>query len=292
MAFMEKTEESLKTLSSAPGKAQRPAPIVSFARVEKKFMLPPGAYDRLMEKAGERLRPDLYGISDIRSLYFDTETGYVARFAQSKPLFKEKVRVRRYGPAASGSDEAFLELKKKCDGIVYKRRARMTIDEAMAMCASHRVPDTLALREHEAGDPDAQILSELAFTLGWFERMGGLEPHMLISSSRRSFAGTSDDLRLTFDFEVLWREDDLDLTAPLGGNALLRPGEVLLEVKAPRVMPLWLADALTEVGAHATSYSKYGNAFLVSEAQRHRRPRSAQRDRAGATSNAQGVRKR
>lgn len=45
-----------------------------------------------------------------------------------RPVYKEKLRVRSYGiPGESSS--VFVELKKKYDGIVYKRRVTMALTE-------------------------------------------------------------------------------------------------------------------------------------------------------------------
>jgi hypothetical protein len=235
---------------------------VSFKRVEKKFMLPPGAFEQLMGLAEGLVRPDEFGVSDIRSLYLDTPSSYVARYQQTHPLYKEKVRVRRYGPAASGADAVFVELKKKFKGISYKRRVKMSVDEAAAFVARGERPASVLNREGDGGRTDRQILEELAFTMRRYEPLGGLKPAMLVRSSRQSFAGVDDaGLRLTFDLEVWYRTRNLDLLAPADGMPLLDPGCVLLEVKAPRVMPKWLADALGQVGATATAYSKYGRAY-------------------------------
>jgi hypothetical protein len=238
------------------------APIVSFKRIEKKFMLPPGAFDRLMAGARGHVRPDEFGVSDIRSLYLDTPDGWVARYQQTHPLYKEKVRIRRYGPAAGPDDAVFVELKKKYKGVSYKRRVKTTVAEAMALVATGARPATVLAREGASGRQDRQILEEIAFTLERYRPLGGLLPAMLVQSHRQSFAGTDGDgLRLTFDFDVTYRTHDLDLLAPEGGRQLLSPGSVLLEVKAPGAMPLWLAHGLGSVGATATAFSKYGRAY-------------------------------
>ena len=56
---------------------------------------------------GERYR--------VRSLYFDTPNLVLARRSAEKPAYKEKLRLRSYGPA-SGETPVFVELKKKYRG--------------------------------------------------------------------------------------------------------------------------------------------------------------------------------
>ena len=108
-----------------------------FKRVEMKYVLPPDRMSTVREAMEGRMALDRYGLSEIRNLYCDTPSWILARRSIEKPVYKEKVRVRSYGPA-SGEDTVFLELKKKYDGIVYKRR----------MAGIHH----RALRESEADD--------------------------------------------------------------------------------------------------------------------------------------------
>ena len=101
-----------------------------FKRVEMKYVLPPDRMSAVREAMEGRMALDRYGLSEIRNLYCDTPSWILARRSIEKPVYKEKVRVRSYGPA-SGEDTVFLELKKKYDGIVYKRRMALPCTEAM-----------------------------------------------------------------------------------------------------------------------------------------------------------------
>ena len=68
-------------------------------------------------------------------------------------------------------------------------------------------------------------------------------------------------MRLTLDREILWRAEALDLRCGAWGEALLEPGQVLMEVKIANAAPLWLAEALSENGIFPVSFSKCGRAF-------------------------------
>jgi hypothetical protein len=72
-------------------------------------------------------------------------------------------------------------------------------------------------------------------------------------------------LRVTFDSNLLWREEDLWLSSGVWGNPLLRQNETLMEIKIPGNMPIWLSHILDELEIYPTSFSKYGNAYLQSE---------------------------
>ena len=66
---------------------------------------------------------------------------------------------------------------------------------------------------------------------------------------------------MTLDREILWRTEALDLRRGAWGEALLEPGQVLMEVKIANAAPLWLAEALSENGIFPISFSKCGRAF-------------------------------
>ena len=75
------------------------------------------------------MRPDEYGHSTICNIYFDTPNYLLARLSGEKPVYKEKLRLRTYGVPKAESP-SFVELKKKYQGIVYKRRIVMPYGEA------------------------------------------------------------------------------------------------------------------------------------------------------------------
>lgn len=216
-----------------------------FKRCEAKYLLDPGQRERLLRVMERRMVPDEYGASTIRSLYLDTSTLLFARRSAEHLLYKEKLRIRSYA-ASRPEDEVFLELKMKHDGIVYKRRCRMALRDAVALCAGRRVPKS-------------QVQEEIAYTA---MREGGVAPSAFIGYEREAFFGTDDrDLRLTLDCHVRARWTALDLVSA-EGEELLDPGSSLLEIKSPKAMPLWLVEFLSREQLRKTSFSKYGQACL------------------------------
>jgi hypothetical protein len=99
-----------------------------FARIEEKYLISYATADTFVRAFGAALVPDEYGETSIRNLYLDTPERLLIRRSMEKPRYKEKLRIRTYGTVASDEHPAFLELKKKFNGQVYKRRARMTLD--------------------------------------------------------------------------------------------------------------------------------------------------------------------
>ena len=218
----------------------------SFRRKEVKFLMTAAQATRLLERIGDRIEPDAFAHSSISNLYYDTPDWLLIRRSLQKPDFKEKLRLRCYRTPTDGS-EAFLEIKRKVEGIVYKRRACLPYGEA---AESLRLGEILR---------DGQVFREIEWM---YHLYPGLAPAMMIAYERDSFRGIEDpELRLTIDSEIRWRTERPELTAGSGGQMLLSPDMRLLEIKIPGVMPLWLAQALNECGIFRTSFSKYGRAY-------------------------------
>ena len=170
----------------------------------------------------------------------------MVRRSLEKPQYKEKLRLRSYG-IPENDTLVFPEIKKKAQGIVYKRRVSM--------------PYAQAARYLAGGTPGGggQIFHELDWMLASYNT---LAPRVFLSFERDSWKGVEDpSLRLTLDRQILWRTSDLDLRMGAWGESLLEQGQVLMEVKITNAMPLWLADALSENEVFPVSFSKYGRAF-------------------------------
>ena len=82
-----------------------------FERREIKFLLTP-QQRRILEQAMHgRMRPDEHGESTICNVYYDTPDYLLIRRSREGGIYKEKIRMRSYGPAYD-NDSVFLELKK------------------------------------------------------------------------------------------------------------------------------------------------------------------------------------
>lgn len=217
-----------------------------FKRYEKKYCLTKAQQQALLQGMQPYMQKDAYGQYTICNLYYDTDDWRLIRTSLEKPLYKEKLRVRSYGtPAPDGN--VFVEIKKKYDGVVYKRRITARADEA----------DFLV-----SGFCPAGQLGQIGREIQWFQQRNRTRPKVFIGYDRLAFAGIDDpELRITFDTNIRWRTTDLDLRCgdygvPLGGY-----GDVLMEIKIPGTAPLWLAHLLSEAGVFSTSFSKYGSCY-------------------------------
>ena len=219
-----------------------------FERVERKFLLTPSQYEGLMRVLPEYMQADQYGESTILSLYLDTADSLLIRRSLEKPVYKEKLRLRSYGVPGDG-DNVFLEMKKKVQGVVYKRRICLPPDRAMACLAQGTIP--------AAG---GQIGREIAYML----RRYRLRPAVLLAYDRTAYTElepSPNQLRITIDRDIRNRQTDLDLRLGAAGESLLAPGMRLMEIKTAHAIPLWLCAALDQNEIRPTSFSKYGRVY-------------------------------
>lgn len=213
-----------------------------FQRYEKKYVMTKTQYDGLLEKIAPYMELDAYGKHTICNIYYDTESYELIRTSIEKPSYKEKLRIRSYGVADKDSN-VFLELKKKVNGIVYKRRVCMNYQDAMKYLESRYVP------------VKSQILKEIDWFLDWYHPT----EKIFIAYDRMAYIGKeNENLRMTFDFAIRWRKEQVDLTAGDYGEEILKDDEVLMEIKIPMAMPVWMSDVLNELEIFPVSFSKYG----------------------------------
>ena len=103
----------------------------TFQRIEKKYPVSAEKYEELRRRLEMHMRVDEYGESQICNIYYDTPHSALISLSIDRPkeaAYKEKLRVRSYG-VPGPDDKVFVEIKKKFDGVVYKRRAVMTLRE-------------------------------------------------------------------------------------------------------------------------------------------------------------------
>jgi len=217
-----------------------------FKRYELKFLLTAEQKARLLPELEKHMLLDKYGRTLIKNLYFDTDTYRLIRRSLEKPDYKEKLRIRSYGDTSPDST-VFVELKKKYDGVVYKRRIPMEERAAMAWFRDWENP------------PESQIAEEIRYFAGYYET---LHPTVYLSYEREAYyCKDGGDFRLTFDDNILCRQDNLSLCSANYGTPLLPKNNVLMEVKCPGGMPMWLTKWLSREKLYKTSFSKYGTAY-------------------------------
>lgn len=219
----------------------------TFKRYELKYLLTLEQKNAITNAMRQYMALDKYGRTVIRNLYFDTDSYRLIRHSLEHPVYKEKLRIRSYGLIPEDG-QCFVELKKKYDHIVYKRRLTMPQNATLCWLAG----DTSLV-------PNCQIGQEIEYFRQYY---GFLHPTVFLSYAREAwYSLDGSDFRVTFDDDILCRQDNLSLSKEPGGTSLLLEGKVLMEIKTSGGIPLWMTHFLTENHIFKTSFSKYGTAY-------------------------------
>lgn len=228
--------------------------IRTFQRNELKYQLDRVQYQTLWRILEPHMMPDEHGIDGsymVYSLYFDTDDDEIVRQSSASPVYREKLRMRCYTLPKGLDDVVYLELKRKLDGVVSKRRATLRLGEADHFLASRKIPDSLT-------GLDRQVLREIA---AFLERRPA-RPKVFLSYERQALHGRDDpEFRITFDRNILARRDHPDFRAGDFGTELMGDDCFLMEIKICGAMPLWLSSALSRLGLFSSGFSKYGEEY-------------------------------
>lgn len=238
-----------------------------FKRKEMKYLLDGDQRHILDAAIAKHMVAGEFGETKIASLYYDTPDFALIERSLDKPLYKEKLRLRVYGDLSPRAS-AFVELKKKFKGIVYKRRVMLSLPAAQAFLAGMHYEEAcrafpLSDREMQAqalSSHSIQIAREIACAI---QRYEGLAPSFLIVCARSAYEATDgSELRITFDANLACNYEARSFMQTSAAVPLLKPGESIMEVKNAGPLPFWLLHALGEASAYPQSFSKYGHAYM------------------------------
>lgn len=221
-----------------------------FVRKETKYLLTKKQFDSFInDLIINNMKIDEHGLHTILSLYFDTNEYKFIKHSMTKPIYKEKFRVRSYG--IPGDNEIiFLEIKKKVNGIVYKRRISMEYEVYCTWQESGFFPEKL-------------VNNQIGMEISWlFRQHTDLVPKVLIAYDRLSlFIEDDSEFRVTFDQNIRYRNQNLVLANGSHGEIVAPELDVLMEVKAMGSYPLWFVELLNKYGVRKSSFSKYAQTF-------------------------------
>ena len=216
----------------------------TFKRKEKKYLLDLGQYEQLLGKIRPYVNKNKFFQTDIYSLYYDTDDNKLIRRSIEKPFFKEKLRLRGYGNVDL-NDMVYIELKKKYDGVVYKRRTKTRHVDAL---------NQIGICKYE----DEQIGKEIKYFIEYYH---GLHPSYFIGCNRTSYNAKEDEkFRITFDKDIVYRNSRLFLGRDEQDKELT--DKIVMELKGDKSMPLWLSHILDDLKIYPSSFSKVGTAYL------------------------------
>lgn len=218
-----------------------------FKRYELKYFLTTKQYNELKLAMDNHMKMDMYGRHTINNIYFDTPDFLLIRRSIEKPCYKEKLRVRCYGKFTPDST-VFVEMKKKFDGVVYKRRLILPQNEAFDF-----------LIDSKPLEKQTQIAKELSYFMEHYET---LAPAIVLSYDREAYFGLENpDFRMTFDHDIRINTSDIHFGTDSEFTRILSDDVVLLEVKTGMGIPLWLSDFFSAHHIYKTSFSKYGTSY-------------------------------
>ena len=219
----------------------------TFQRNEKKYLLDQPQYEQILKDLKPYMEEDRFYQSKICSIYYDTDSYELIRRSIEKPDYKEKLRIRSYCTVGAESP-VFVELKKKYNGVVYKRRLCLPNRDAMAWLSGQK-----------SSGSDTQIANEIDY---FMQLYGILQPTLFLSYEREAYyCKDGTDFRVTFDDTILCRQENLSLEADVYGAQLLPDGMTLMEIKCSGGIPPWMVQMLSKEKIYKTSFSKYGTAY-------------------------------
>ena len=213
-----------------------------FKRIEKKYELTTNEYIYIKNKIKEKMLEDEHGKSTILNIYFDTKNYDLIRHSISKPVYKDKIRLRSYNTPNENSN-VFLEIKRKYEGVVSKRRINMKLKD---------FNNFLNVKQND------QVKKELLYYFDLYN----LEPKMFLSYDRVAYFMKEDrNFRLTFDNNIIARNYDLNLESGVYGDYILDTDKYMMEVKTTGAIPMWFVKILNELNLRPCNFSKYGEAY-------------------------------
>jgi SPX domain protein involved in polyphosphate accumulation len=227
-----------------------------FSRYERKYLVTTEQKDEIVSYLKNYMIDDPFSRSGshytIYNVYFDTPDYSVIRQSVLKPIYKSKLRLRSYKAPLDDCDQVFLEIKTKFEGRVNKRRVVMTYKVAMDYIEKGIKPQFTHYL-------DNQIMNEIDYHVKIYE----LKPGSFISYERTALMTPDDQLRVTFDHNILFRNDDVHMNNISGHPILSDANQWLMEVKSEDNFPLWLAKKLSQYELFSQGFSKYGKAYQM-----------------------------
>ncbi|MBB5173780.1 polyphosphate polymerase domain-containing protein [Texcoconibacillus texcoconensis] len=221
-----------------------------FTRRELKYLIPFDTYQAIVEDMKPYMRYDRFGDGfgryNIVSLYFDSPDYTIYYETRNKLNFRQKLRLRVYDNATQEST-AFFEVKQKFNNVVNKRRTMLPLKDAYEYVQSNKIKEHYNLS-------NKQIMNEVDH----FKNLYHLHPEVVVSYDRQAFHGVDDaDLRVTFDYNLRCRNDDLFIENGPHGNHFVDQNLVVMEVKVNDSVPLWLTRLLSNYKCEKRGVSKY-----------------------------------
>lgn len=231
-----------------------------FKRYECKYLIS----EELAEGIRNYIRPyvhvDPYGRDstdksyDITSLYLDAPDLKLFKETREGVKNRIKLRIRTYSPC--DRKPVFLEIKRRCNALVLKGRARISRRD-MGTILRGCAPDVGGLEGEERACYDE--------FLGWVGRWLA-QPVVWVSYRREAYVGSMNPgVRVTFDRKLVCAPTTRNTGCVQGLPwQSIQSRHVVLELKFNVAFPEWMQGLVQRFNLRRLSFSKYGNAVLRS----------------------------
>ena len=232
-------------------------------RFELKYWVPTRLTDEVLEYARPYLALDPFNVrvglerQYNTTLYLETASLDAYHSHVESAADRYKLRVRAYGEVPEG--QAFFETKRKIKSITVKTRAAVALSQVAPLMEGtyESLPEGLA--------PDEQRNLE---NFLYLKTMTDARPCVLVRAHRESWCTPDprEDVRLTFDREVCFQpargpslHGDPRGWIPIDGEEQhgQRGAHTMIELKFPRIAPMWMGRLIERLDLWRVSYSKY-----------------------------------
>lgn len=225
-----------------------------FDRIEKKYLITSELKKELLSVIREHMEESGYYKSEVYNLYFDTDNYDFITDSIDWTVFKYKLRARSY----AGYDRVFLEIKTKRRGLEdnpgNKRRVMITRRDFKKLLSGVKLEELIFASSKTSHD--LQIAREIDYLISRFN----LRPRILVMYHRESYRG-DDNLRITFDESLRYRDVDLDFRKKKHDKMYFKDGKMIMEIKSQGALPLWLVHCLSKNKVFPERFSKIGKVY-------------------------------
>jgi len=231
------------------------------SRFELKYVIDEACAAGIRNFVRSYLDPDEY--ADVRhqnsyvvsSLYLDNAVLYLFDQTVAGKKNRFKLRIRFYDD--NRHNPAFLEIKRRIGGVIFKERAKVTRDGVCQVLAGKGPKRTylMSATGDSEGESALQNFCNLCFSI---------DAHgcIYVTYRREAYVSPeSNQIRLTFDRELLGSpyEAGTGLVMPTHGvrPATGNDGRVILELKFTDRFPDWMRDLVHTFNLQRMSVPKY-----------------------------------
>lgn len=237
-------------------------------RRELKFQIPFAMVEPMCKYLEAYCAMDKYstiapeGYYTINSLYLDNDSMLLLERKRRNMPRRFSMRIRSYGDNARFP--AFMEIKRKQDMFIHKKRTPITNYDTIAFLKDgHSSP----------GNPDLNnmIMNEACYHILKL----GLSPRMMTQYQRKAYFGRDDVYsRVTFDRRMrCYRESDYRIFPELQkfknydheGQYDVANANVVLELKCELKVPGWMQEMIRRFELRQAQFSKYDSSWTFLE---------------------------